>query len=185
MFRIDATPFLSRLGHVLVRPQPTETGYAADASARAFVQFATACPAIESWCPLQRVRGVSAISGVLVATFDDEGRYGCADGSAHAAIALALVAPAPRASDWIEQVGYLEVLEQMRHAPTASMVVMPAHTRPEWLGPATAPLPYAPLRRRRLPFLGGDLRRAGRDATLCDDADQYWTVGLSRRLVEE
>jgi hypothetical protein len=184
MFRIDPSPFLARLGHVLVRPLPQEGAYAADASALAFVHFATACPAAQAWAPLQRVRAVSGVSGVLVATFDGEGRYGCADGSAHAAIALALVAPEPRASDWIEQVGYLEVLEQMRHAPTASMVVMPAHTRPGWLGPSTAPLPHAPLRCRRLPFLGGDLRRAGRDALLCDDADQYWTVGLSRRPVD-
>lgn len=186
MFHADPAPYLARLGLILRRPDPSDTVYAPDASAVAFVCFATGCPPPARWRLGQRLRrGLPVAPGVLVATFDADGRYGCADGSAHAALALAVVPPDPQGADWVAQMGFLEVLEQQRHPSSASMVVAPVTAQRAALGPLEPPLPPAPLRRRRLPFVGGDLRRLGAGALLCDDADQYGLVALDHPAIEE
>jgi hypothetical protein len=183
MFRTDPAPFLARLGQVVVRPVDEPDGtLRADASALAFVRFATACPPPQAWTGRQRLRGALVPSGTLIATFDRQGGYGCADGSAHTGLLLAVIAPDLRGPDWIAHVGFLDVLEQMRHPVGGQVVQAPAASRPAWLGPPRPPVPHAPLVRRRVPFLGGDLRRAGAGAQLCDDADQYCVVEMARHL---
>jgi hypothetical protein len=182
MFRADPTPYLARLGQVIVRPMTSPDGeLTPDASALAFVRFATCCPPSARWAGRQRVRNVIVSPGTLIATFSSDGRYGCADGSAHAALLLAVVAPNTNGPDWIAHVGYLDVLEQIRHPQNDTVIIAPAAARPAWLGPPRPPVPHAPLARRRLPFLNGDLRRLGARALLCDDADQYCLVQLAPR----
>ena len=118
-----------------------------------------------------------------VATFTSERRYGCADGTSNAGLALRIVLPNPHSDDWIEQAGYLDLLEQARHP-----VAIPIATAPTELhalrtargGPGYS-VPYSPLQRRRLPFLRGQLRRGGRQFSLMDDADQYCVIELAPR----
>jgi hypothetical protein len=168
------TPYLARLGSMVALPLDGGDPMPTDASAIAFVRFVTACPAPEAWAPGANLRGLVAMPGLLVATFGPEGRYGCADGSAHCGLLLRVVAPDPMADDAVAQAGFVELLEQPPHPPGGAGARAPARDRA-----APPPMPWAPLRRRRLPFVRGDRRRLG-GGPLADDADQYRVVELRR-----
>ena len=182
-FRADPAAYLLRLGQMVVPPSSDQPDLTPDASAIAFVCHATSCPPPTTWRGVLSLRGLAVIPGTAVATFTRERRYCCADGTSNAGLAMGIVLPNPHSDDWIEQAGYLDLLEQARHP-----VAIPIATAPTELhalrtargGPGYS-VPYSPLQRRRLPFLRGQLRRGGRQFSLMDDADQYCVIELAPR----